>query len=602
MHGRTSRFAGARPHEVMVRRLALGVAPAPGESFASWIDRLGADMALPPGRVADVIGLGREARANDGTPLLFGVSLPPSAALAVQKATNVSVARLVAMQLSVFDGTVLDLAGWDTHAGLARVKRKQWALFLRSRACPACLAQSGGVWQLWWRLGVAVACPVHKTLLADVCPSCGVALRRGTAATARVLSRTLLIPPLTCGNRTDWPRSPAGCRQQVDAIETQPAPGWLVDLQIAYLNAARGAQMTFGDHRLPPAEWFQCLRAVIAMTRATASYLTLPGRSGLPAIARDAWGADVAASWRRSVGQESARSLPRSAALMAALSVFAAPVVLARGDAELADAIRPVAEAIAVARAERRQHGDSNSPLRGVRVPPLVEQARMRAVPYRVGVVAHLAPFTSSSAYHPPRLGFQHIPQVVCAEDYQDLLAVFLPGTLPRTGRRYAALALARLCGATSWPDAVSALGIPPERARALGGFASFRIADPQAFLRAVAVLAERLEQRGPVDYTARRAALDHLVILPPEAWRRLCGQARVVATWPRARHAAAWLWTELTGGYWEEAPALQEARWPARPLGWARLYRTFARTIPAVLAGSLRGWGTDVLAEAGIR
>jgi hypothetical protein len=37
------------------------------------------------------------------------------------------------------------------------------------------------------------------------------------------------------------------------------------------------------------------------------------------------------------------------------------------------------------------------------------------------------------------------------------------------------------------------------------------------------------------------------------------------VATRQRARNAAGWLWTELIGGYWEDAPALQEANWPPR-------------------------------------
>ena len=42
----------------------------------------------------------------------------------------------------------------------------------RSRFCPACLAETGGRWQLWWRRRWAFACPIHQCLLADTCPCC----------------------------------------------------------------------------------------------------------------------------------------------------------------------------------------------------------------------------------------------------------------------------------------------------------------------------------------------------------------------------------------------------------------------------------------------
>jgi len=394
---------------------------------------------------------------------------------------------------------------------------------------------------------------------------------------------------------------PGGCDQRLDAVASDGVPQWLVEVQDSYLRAADGAMLMLGDRRLSAVEWFACLRAVVAMTRAAATHLSLPPDVGLPDGARQAFLADATASWRQSPGTISAGSRPRTAGLTAALLAFAHSVVLAQDGTGLVEAIRPIAEALAVARTQRRQRGNGNSLLRGVFIPAPIEQARLLAVPRRVGVVAHLAPFVQSPAGRLVLLQYCHIPHVVAEPDYQELIAGFLPGTLPRTGRRYAALALARLCGASSWKDAVSALGIPPQRARALGGFASFRVGDPTAFWQAVAVLAARLERCGPVDYEARRRLLVNLVVVPPLVWRQVCGGG-VVATRQRARNAAGWLWTELTGGYWEDAPALQEADWPSRPAAWPSLYRRFARTIPAALAAGLLELGTEMVRSSTAR
>jgi hypothetical protein len=136
-----------------VRRLALVIAPAPGESFASWIDRMAVDTAVPPGRVADAIGISGAAKAADGTPLLFGVSLAGTVRAAVHAATGVAPDTLDAMHLSVYDGAVLDIGGLEPAGRRTTLNRTQWALFGRSRAChrgrrrtPLCTPAWRSVW------------------------------------------------------------------------------------------------------------------------------------------------------------------------------------------------------------------------------------------------------------------------------------------------------------------------------------------------------------------------------------------------------------------------------------------------------------------------
>jgi hypothetical protein len=71
-----------------------------------------------------------------------------------------------AMHLSAYDGTVLDLSGLASDkASVQRVRQREWALFNASRACPDCLAESGGIWKLWWRLAGAAVCPAHRRVL-----------------------------------------------------------------------------------------------------------------------------------------------------------------------------------------------------------------------------------------------------------------------------------------------------------------------------------------------------------------------------------------------------------------------------------------------------
>lgn len=77
---------------------------------------------------------------------------------------------------------------------------REWALFRASPACPRCLADSGGVWPVWWRLGVAAACPRHLVLLVDRCPGCGLRLRRGSRSRGAGVLRGVVADPLVCGN------------------------------------------------------------------------------------------------------------------------------------------------------------------------------------------------------------------------------------------------------------------------------------------------------------------------------------------------------------------------------------------------------------------
>jgi len=63
---------------VLPRRLALVVAPAYGESFASWVDRMALRNGCPPWTMAEALGLDVRASSDVRTRELGGAVGPRS--------------------------------------------------------------------------------------------------------------------------------------------------------------------------------------------------------------------------------------------------------------------------------------------------------------------------------------------------------------------------------------------------------------------------------------------------------------------------------------------------------------------------------------------
>ncbi|MFB9630284.1 TniQ family protein [Nonomuraea helvata] len=149
------------------------MAPAFGESFASWVDRMALRNGCPLWAMVEALGLDVHA-ASDVRSLANGVVTKPETRRAVEAATGVSSETVRGMHLEVFDGSVLDLAGVRVgdEESVRRAEGREWVQFFGSRVCPACLAASGGVRPVWWKLGWAAVCPAHRTLLVDLCPRC----------------------------------------------------------------------------------------------------------------------------------------------------------------------------------------------------------------------------------------------------------------------------------------------------------------------------------------------------------------------------------------------------------------------------------------------
>ena len=87
-------------------------------------------------------------------------------AAAIAASCQLGIADVHALTLARYDGIALRLDRQSGHV----VRNLLWGRAAGSRFCPECLAQTGGRWQLAWRLGWSFACLIHSRLLADACP------------------------------------------------------------------------------------------------------------------------------------------------------------------------------------------------------------------------------------------------------------------------------------------------------------------------------------------------------------------------------------------------------------------------------------------------
>jgi hypothetical protein len=190
-----------RPSPVaMNRTLPIRVAPAEGEALDSYLEALAHRSGAAWGDLIVAVGLG-------GPPMRPGkgiydwlVRLTESQTLALSHATGVDASCIESM---TFAGLLRSLNGATAIAAPVLPLLRSPA---RSRFCPRCLSDSGGRWQLWWRLRWGFACPQHHCLLADGCPECGRWQRVGPSPSE------VTPTPESCSRKTLDPYTSASTR------------------------------------------------------------------------------------------------------------------------------------------------------------------------------------------------------------------------------------------------------------------------------------------------------------------------------------------------------------------------------------------------------
>ncbi|MCV7153308.1 TniQ family protein [Mycolicibacterium pyrenivorans] len=146
----------------MTRTLPLRVIPGPGEALDSWLEAVAIRYDLSLGEITRAVGIPHSVRPRWMTKLahreLQSLSLT----------TGLSSECFESMTLNHFHQAALEVDHLSGHL----VSTFPWGVTYRSRYCPHCLRESGGRWQLAWRLKWSYLCTVHRCLLVDQCPQC----------------------------------------------------------------------------------------------------------------------------------------------------------------------------------------------------------------------------------------------------------------------------------------------------------------------------------------------------------------------------------------------------------------------------------------------
>ena len=381
-------------------------------------------------------------------------------------------------------------------------RRRLWARGTGSRACPACLAQTGH-WPLAWRLTWKIACPFHQLLLIDRCPACHTPLDGWTGGLR-------IVPDPACCQA----RQPDGTRCGQD------------------LSHAHAVPLDPGSPVLAAHTWLRDLIHGPAPDRDVADALrgvqTLGGwaASDIPidTLARYS-GVDLSAVSPTAITERPGLFPPADTRLLAAIVAWAFTIVF--GDPDTA---RDLAGHLIQARRQQGKPlsatalGEDHGP-----VPARVHALLLAAADPHLTPIDRLRHRTPTGTAQP----LQHAEDIAAracsipAQLWRDWAQLLHPtGRLPSPAAR-AALAAALLLPGNHERNLTgirSLLGQPPTGLPP--GYFAHGPTPAGVLLAALCRLADHLDTHpAPIDYQRRRA-LDCRELLTVEEWRAACAES----------------------------------------------------------------------------
>jgi hypothetical protein len=568
----------------------------PGEAFASYIDRLAALHKVNRLVILTWLGLFEDEQFTYISG--FGAVLDNAMLERFSTAAQLSKNIVEGMLLSSYNGIALDLSSVDFAIPntFRTLPIFEWAYFSGSHACPHCLLENHGAWQLSWKLPWTFACLKHQCYLVSHCPACGQRLARGSRAwMPPTRPWSLQMPELGHCNNLYGDRIQARfarCDYELTKIATTHAGPSALRVQKLLNRHLSGQEPIVLGSCISPLEYFHDLRALCQFILFAAD---LDVFGYLPAAELIAFRKFANERPRLSTPQKKSDfghrdRCPENAELMAAVTRLATSI-LAADAGSMKELLRPLTERF-TSKSKIRWKGLE---LYGFsdRLSSVIttDMQLIGSFDYTVGGKA-AATRKMKIAFGP-----QHVPHLLWQEDFDRSFATFFPRLEQTTARRFCAMALVKLCGGYSWAQATAQLDLPEHFIYASGdGLKALRQTGTlQEFAEALRDVARRLSNDpNKIDYSMRRKVLSTLIEIPEEPWSKMCHEAGIPPCCHvglRRKYAAAWLWGTLTGGEWFLAPGLVGEK-PSNVRGYRKHYE---QTIPKV-ALHLLAYGYQLL------
>lgn len=576
-----------------VRTLPIRIDPVDGEAIDSWVEAIAHRTHTAFGDLLTAVGL---SPYNAMGTSAWIVCLNADEAAAISTATGITHDVLETMTLQHYSGRAVRIKP-DSRM-LSRAF--PWGRGRGSRFCPTCLEETGGRWQLAWRLGWTFACTIHNCLLADACPHCGAVQRRRTHI------GDIIPQPGRCSHPAPDAigRTPPRCGAD---LTTASAASFDADHPVIHaqriVNTVLDREtVTFGAYQTVPQPRLNVLADIRAVAGRALAYAT---PQDLEAVIPQ----DLNRIYRSTAEPSDPRSGPASTdtkpglaaparAATAAVGVVAAMKAVDRADvASAGDALRWLVtssrERGSAVYATNIAWGMNTSPvLTGVQLtalgPLLNPSDQLR---YRIGtpLPARPAPGSARTAILARRLPSLLWPTWA--------LPLAIPNCHQWQLRPALSAILLLVNSRLNLDEATRAIDNPIEGHAVSRVLQLLEKQDQWQSIRAALIrMADYLADHGvPIDYQRRRQ-LDYTMLLPDKAWAQICRDTATPGSRPaRARIARCFLFERLSGQPISTSP------WALNDSAFRTKTADFPRHLTPELAQALNEHAHEFLADQGI-
>jgi len=582
-----------------VRVLPIRLSPLPGEALDSWMEAYAARLDATVGDLADAFGLHRDPPPKGGhsrrTPT-WTTMLRSEEASGLAQATGIALDVLIGLTLQRYDGVAVAL----DHATRVVRTAQLWGRGRGSRYCPACLADSGGRWQLAWRLSWSFFCLRHGLLLVDRCPGCARVPRRTRQRLTRVPTPGSCSSPMPSRGRGAWSRAGI-CGFELAASEALAIPAadsigraqsYVNDLLMGPRQHA-APDLSADESTIPATEALADLKALGGSILALANEADLEEVPG-PVVQQRRAAARVWGQSQRTGLYAPADAASTAIAVSRAMHVLVAPDLDTAADRigwlidrarDRGIAVTPTAIAKnwgptspALQRIVLRALGPQLRPLDRLRYGTAAPQPRIpvplpRRTPQIKVVPNHIK---ARSAKVPQQLWGAWALRLMPLSGYDFTTFRAVASTcLLLPGSRSELSELSRLLEQVLKRDTFHHL---------LNSLTGDGVCD--AVLHILSLLASRLDgEPVPIDYRRRRVLFGRSSLLTSTEWKTLCLQTGVVAGQRKHLHAQRYMFELLTG----TSPRYAHAPLGLPPGHEVNSYMTFCTNLAPRLAELLK-------------